>query len=796
MKVLTLAPMKTIAGHTLLLLASTLAAGFALGRFAFPQPPPPAGKDPPVPDAASSALTESGKAVAPFTGTVEDLLRTAQGIRRHHALAETLHDILSPLPASQLVEFTAAFPWSVNPIWQETAVCQVILESWLAKDAAAAGEWAALLPEKCRKGSIPAFLASAAVADPGKAVVWVQQIDIYGGGALPEIAGELAATDPQAALKLLQSDADASDEDRYDKLFEKWAESDPAAALAAALALPKDDARTSAVSIVFGQWSVSDRPAAWAAALVQPQGELRDAAVREVLETWAYQDPKAALAAAHHLPKAQQRAAVMTVLGCWAGKDPAAVAAAAVTLPPAERRELNKEIGNAWMNRDPLAALTWAKALSEKEGGGEITGGILSAMAKTDGPAAAAAWASLPPGKRDNGLDGIMSEWSSRDFDGALQWARSLKHPRDRGNAISYCMTNADFNQRDRISAVLDELPPGKFRQSAISTLTAQQMDKDIEATFKFLSSVSPEERSGAMAGYGMLSALAEGDVRQTLALMAETPGLHPTSHAWQEVVEKLASEDPAAALQWAASLSRADARKWSFDSVFTAWARTDGPEAMRQARMLSDPELQTELANRVLYEWAEQDPDAVLQWAKTAPAAERVEAVLRGALGKAESDPAAGAAIIDSLLAEGSTASWIPAMVAERWFDADMDAACDWTLRLPPGGVQTEALSRIVGTWALSDAIAASKWVADLPPGNGRDAAALSLVRGISESDPESALVWAAGINNASNRSDSIGAITQHLNTMEPVASRTVVEQSPLSAAEKQGILELLSGE
>jgi hypothetical protein len=134
-------------------------------------------------------------------------------------------------------------------------------------------------------------------------------------------------------------------------------------------------------------------------------------------------------------------------------------------------------------------------------------------------------------------------------------------------------------------------------------------------------------------------------------ALLESTPGLANMSYLWSNTAGAIAAQDPAAALTWAQSLETPVARRRSIQQVLEKMVWQDPAAAMAQAATLQEPGLTAELLPGLLQRWAGQDADAVLAWAATATGPEREVALLEGSLAKADNDPAASAAVVESML-------------------------------------------------------------------------------------------------------------------------------------------------
>ncbi len=99
------------------------------------------------------------------------------------------------------------------------------------------------------------------------------------------------------------------------------------------------------------------------------------------------------------------------------------------------------------------------------------------------------------------------------------------------------------------------------------------------------------------------------------------------------------------------------------------------------------------------------------------------------------------------------------------------------------------------MATWAKSDPVAvAAYWEAQAgslfqSSTSNADQAILGLAGGLLSSDIEAAWIWALAIRPGSARTSGLSMVTQRWTLDDPEAARAAVEQSPLSAAEKEEI-------
>ena len=134
--------------------------------------------------------------------------------------------------------------------------------------------------------------------------------------------------------------------------------------------------------------------------------------------------------------------------------------------------------------------------------------------------------------------------------------------------------------------------------------------------------------------------------------------------------------------------------------------------DAFATATAIPDPALREETLARLCFQRAEIDPRGALQLA--------IQHGLEEAAG----------CVIGNL--------------GQQWAAADLPAARDWTLGLPPGEIREDLIGRIGYVWSLSDPAAAADFVAvEATPGTGQVEAAISILHQWNLRDPGAARAW-----------------------------------------------------
>ncbi len=246
-----------------------------------------------------------------------------------------------------------------------------------------------------------------------------------------------------------------------------WAQNDPTAAVATALALPPVEYRPTSSSDLFSIWAARNPQEAYTAAnRIADSGSIRRNALLGVFNAWAQSDPAAAevagqreenpnirrdlngaliVAAARLDPKSafahlqsfsDGDIGLQTwnkLFGAWAERNPAEAVATAKGLPQGSHRRLALQGAlDFWAQYQPEAAIAVVRDLDLAERL-QMVSSIAMALVDTDPAAAIKFWEANPPSTNQRWtISSIMGRGAARDPEAAFDAALKLKRPGDR----------------------------------------------------------------------------------------------------------------------------------------------------------------------------------------------------------------------------------------------------------------------------------------------------------------------------------------------------------------------------
>lgn len=182
---------------------------------------------------------------------------------------------------------------------------------------------------------------------------------------------------------------------------------------------------------------------------------------------------------------------------------------------------------------------------------------------------------------------------------------------------------------------------------------------------------------------------------------------------------------------------------------AFTAMDGEKRMEILERSKSI-DPETGQSLRENVLSQWAQTEPDAVMDWLRSQSAEERAALTDRSAYALIGNNPEKAAAFL-------------------------MEDATDDNL--------ARRYSAIVGGWANRDPIAAGEWLNRQPKSPAQDQARMNFANQVVRMDPEAAMEWAKSITTEGTRQNSIRNVYQQWHRRDADAANAALGNSGLPA-------------
>ena len=201
-------------------------------------------------------------------------------------------------------------------------------------------------------------------------------------------------------------------------------------------------------------------------------------------------------------------------------------------------------------------------------------------------------------------------------------------------------------------------------------------------------------------------------------------------SHALLGLAQSWGKVDIAGARQWAAGLPVGDLRDLAAGELVKIYMPTDPAAAAEIAQWIGAAEVLLDVAEDIVDDWAEEDPEAVWRWVQALPEGPKREAGLALMVRAISSEAPAEAA---ALLAE----------IKNKDRDFLLEAAAE-----------------IMSHWTRQDPAAAVQWMLGLPAGHVRDGAVYKYVAQFPDAQRSIAIWWAQSIKDEEVRTAALSDV------------------------------------
>lgn len=218
------------------------------------------------------------------------------------------------------------------------------------------------------------------------------------------------------------------------------------------------------------------------------------------------------------------------------------------------------------------------------------------------------------------------------------------------------------------------------------------------------------------------------------------------------------AKQDPEGALAWAKSLEGRE-QSDAMAKTLAQIATTDPSKAAQLTSGLEGRALQ-DANTSIAREWASKDWAATEAWVNGLPADQQGDAMGSAIRSLASDDPQlAGSKALQ--LAEGDARDEAIESVAEAMARENPADAVSWVMKNGNEESQKESMRDVMGSWASTDPEAARSWVVGQPEGEVRDAAASSYVMNDHSGNGKDQIAIAESITDERTRGWSVGVAT-----------------------------------
>lgn len=510
--------------------------------------------------------------------TLDRLLAEADRLERSRDVRETKSVILARYAELDPV---AAVKAAMATTGSDDALVRAVFAAWGKYDPAAALEHARGLPELQRRYAAVAVLGTADALDADEKRQIAESFGVLPAYARMQ-AQESALDDPVAAwneaVATHGSQPDAAGAEALWRIAQRWADSDPRAAVAAVAALPQSTQRWSWLSTLVKHWARLDLAAAstWAEAL--PPTPERASMLASVAGVIAEDAPLEAMAFAEALTGNARRQAIGAALDAWAEHDPSAAMAALDEVGDHATRSIwQHQIAGRWASQDAHATWEWILAQPPSSARVRLLWIPLGRIAQTDPLEAVALAESLRGRERGEAVMMALGTWASNDARAAANWAARAQDvdPSGRDDHLRHVL--GIWAREDPLAALAWVEASNLSSWRAVSAVAGPYATRNPRQAMNWVLSQPVDVQRQAIAG----------------------------------VVRAWARDAPQAASRAVGRIRDNEVRAVGQEALASTWAETDPNRALRWVASVSDAARRTELTTRVLQRWVNYDAEA-----------------------------------------------------------------------------------------------------------------------------------------------------------------------------------------
>lgn len=251
-----------------------------------------------------------------------------------------------------------------------------------------------------------------------------------------------------------------------------------------------------------------------------------------------------------------------------------------------------------------------------------------------------------------------------------------------------------------------------------------------------------------------VLSALAALDPKRTadwLTSPSNTRAFYPVvGHILSGTIAKeWARQDSDAALAWARTLADQQ-QAGAFSGVLGTIAATDPQKAAFLAQTLEHGDARDHILGEIAQSWARHSPEKALAWATTLNPDEKKNTTAIALKSWSETHPSKAAEYLDQ-----QSGTEHLELVASHWSKRDPAEAANWVSAKPASHHRNTALGITLWNWTTQNPEAATAWVQSQPDGATKNHAIAGLAAAAVEFDPLTALEWTQKVSDPSFRDE-----------------------------------------
>ena len=311
-------------------------------------------------------------------------------------------------------------------------------------------------------------------------------------------------------------------------------------------------------------------------------------------------------------------------------------------------------------------------------------------------------------------------------------------------------------------------------RSNAVNQVIRVWAERDPRAALDYVATLDAAARRDALNN-GLWQQVALADPELALDRIDTLPA-DLRAGIQQTALQTLAQKDPQAALARVAQMPRGEVRQQLLQTVARGFAEHDPDAALQWARSLDPPE--PGVLAIVISGLAAKDPmRAIDVAAQIESPMEQTQAMRSAYMSATSRDPSLFAPLLERVLALANTGQkqgLVQSLVAS-WAARDAVQAADWVLsngaRVPP-----DVVTQVASQYARADPARAVSYTARIPS-DVRAAWLRGVASGYAQTDPRAALDWVEQLRGSPEYDDAAIAVVQSAAQLDPAAAARVLD-------------------
>lgn len=321
------------------------------------------------------------------------------------------------------------------------------------------------------------------------------------------------------------------------------------------------------------------------------------------------------------------------------------------------------------------------------------------------------------------------------------------------------------------------EAPPdySASSQQLWSAKSSAASKKSLDA---ILTSRDTQHRLGDLEAF--INSLKPMEYADALKRIRRIPGNNDRELATRLLISRWVDNDPDGALQFAASNR---GYEYVADDVFQRYAATDPAAALERAKALPNADLRYMALRGVLGFMGGTDPAGAIQLAQSLGEFRGNEPLTSVIYRQwAANDPQAAAL---QAAQDNTESGWRSPVnqVVRTWAAQDPAAAANWSLSLSDAEARARSLSQVMRQWTRDDATAAANWTSALQAGGSHDSAVSALATSLAAIDPQNAISWAKTISDETMRNNALQRVSREVMWRDPANGNAVLQAAGVPA-------------